>query len=167
MREMLGFVCIPWYFPQTDSSVICDPWDAENFINIMMSNIPHCEYCLADCTKTDYNPLITTVPFTHCSSRNLGVSSLCKLNDFSLPAPQLFGNDVVAEYEGKNKYYVGFVSKAQSSVRTYAKNQDVFPQSAEYDAINVDTAIVEIYFRYLVKKINSKISFHYLILIKN
>ncbi len=147
MIEKFDIACVPWYFPQTDFSVVCDPWDAENFTWMMMTDIPHCPYCMPDCTNTDYDLLITTVPFTHCSSRNLGVSSLCTLNDFSLPTPQLFGNDVVTEYESKNKYFAGFFSMAQSSKRTYAQNHDVFPQSAEYDAINVDTAVVEIYFR--------------------
>jgi len=152
MKEKFDIDCIPWYFPPTDSSAVCDPWDAENFTQIMMNDIPRCENCLADCTNTEYDPQITSVPFTHCSSKNLGVSSFCKLNDFSLPKPQLFGNDVVQEFESKNKYYIGFVPMAQSSKRIYAQNRDVFPKSAEYDAIDVDTAIVEIYFRYSVLK---------------
>jgi hypothetical protein len=150
MIENFGFDCIPWYFPPTNSSVVCDPWEAENFTSIMMNDLPNCDYCLADCTNTDYQPLITSAPFTHCSSRNLGVSSLCKLRDFSLPAPQLFGNDVVEDYESKNKYYIGFVPMAQTSKRTYGQSHDVFPNSAEYDALDVDTAIVEIYFRFSV-----------------
>jgi len=148
IKTNIGLDCIPWYFPSTDSSVVCDPWNAENFRKIMMNDIPNCKHCLQDCTNTAYEPLITSAPFTHCSSRNLGVSYLCKLNDFSLPAPQLFGNDVVQEYESKNKYYTGYVPTAQSSKRNYSHlSRDVFPNSAVYDAIDKDTAIVEIYFR--------------------
>jgi len=148
IKNNIGLDCIPWYFPSTDSSVVCDPWNAENFTKIMMNDIPNCEHCLQDCTNTAYEPLITSAPFAHCSSRNLGVSYLCNLNDFSLPAPQLFGNDVVQEYESKNKYYEGYVPTAQSSKRNYSHlSRDVFPNSAVYDAIDKDTAIVEIYFR--------------------
>jgi hypothetical protein len=148
LKKNFGRDCIPWYFPPTDSSLVCDPWDAENFTKIMMTDIPNCDHCLQDCTNTDYEPLITSAPFTHCSSRNLGVSYLCKLNDVTLPSPQLFGNDVVEEYESKNKYLEGYVPSAQSSKRALTSHyRDVFPQSAEYDAMDVDTAIVEIYFR--------------------
>ena len=71
--------CVPWFVPRLDIDEqkvveICDPWDAENF-TIFMRNTPqdNCLHCLPDCSITQYESVVSTVPFRDCDEKNLGV----------------------------------------------------------------------------------------------
>ncbi len=93
--------CTPWYFPTQDSPLkVCDPWEAMNFKEIM-KNVPddECNHCLPDCSETQFSSTISVSPFRRCDFRNLGVSSLCNLNDPSLPEPRIWGHQVLEEYK--------------------------------------------------------------------
>ena len=99
-----GFNCTPWYFPTQDKPVkMCTPWESVQFEKIMFKDIPgdHCDYCLPDCSETQYTTSTTVVPFRRCDYKNLGVSYLCNLNDLDLPEPRIWGKQVIEEYENR------------------------------------------------------------------
>ena len=76
--------CTPWFLPfQEHSQVFCDPWETESLFGIMFKNIADdlCSHCLPDCKTDIYHSMISSVPFRPCDESNLGVSSLCNLED--------------------------------------------------------------------------------------
>jgi len=80
----LAYNCTPWFLPfQEHSQTFCDPWEAENLFDIMFKNFSDslCSHCLPDCTTDIYHSMITSIPFRPCDESNLGVSSLCNLED--------------------------------------------------------------------------------------
>jgi hypothetical protein len=48
-----SYQCTPWFFPFVDEGhVLCDPWEANTILSIMLDDIPEeaCEKCLQGTT---------------------------------------------------------------------------------------------------------------------
>ncbi len=146
--------CVPWYFPTTDDLMsVCDPWEAVDFNNFMVNDIPddQCAHCLPDCSATIYDPVVTTVPFRRCDASNLGVSRLCAVDNYKLPQPTLFATQLLKEYASKSAPVPPFVARMASGTRTYGgalKHGEVFTQLEKtYEAYEKDMAVVQVFFR--------------------
>lgn len=119
-QNVSGIACTPWYFPTlTDqqSLQMCNPWQAVTFDRLMFHEIPdkQCNHCLPDCSQTQYETRVTTTPFRRCDTKNLGVSFLCNLKDWTLPEPKIWGQQVIEEFMVSNNgkippYISDFVS---------------------------------------------------------
>ena len=90
--------CVPWYFPQNDTSGtrICDPWEARLFRQ-KMDEIPENQcHCLTDCSTTLYHATVSAAPFRKCNFKNLGVSYLCDFDETL--NPPIWGQQVLDQY---------------------------------------------------------------------
>jgi len=146
--------CSPWYFPiYEEVGTICDPWEAAEF-NRYFNNLPgnQCSHCLPDCDTVIYTPTITTIPFRRCDFRNLGVSSLCNLEDPFLPHPQIWAQDLLQQLSEENISNQALVQKfrltsAERHFQTDELSHSTFnPANETYDAYEKDIAIVQFYF---------------------
>ncbi len=153
---------------------MCDPWESKGFKE-QLKSIPDeaCEHCLPDCSGTQYSTSLSVSPFRRCDYRNLGVSSLCNLNDATLPEPRIWGAQVIREYEEffdelpvyikkqvlhscKFIPLIGLLcflcSQVQNSRRRYKGTSSVVfsylndQDDPEYDAYQKDIAIANFYF---------------------
>jgi hypothetical protein len=95
-----------------------------------------------DCSTAIYRPVLTSIPFRTCDDSNLGVSSLCNLEDKRLPEPRIWGEQVREEYSG---IMPDFVRNIESNQRTIQRNHFIFPkQKRTYDAYEKDIAILQV-----------------------
>ena len=94
---------------------MCTPWEAVRFEKIMFKDIPddQCDFCLPDCSETQYTTSTTVVPFRRCDYKNLGVSYLCDLNDLNLPEPRIWGSQVIEEYSNRGNGELPWFIKEQ------------------------------------------------------
>ncbi len=92
--------CIPWYLPRSKAYdyPVCDPWGAVEFRTKVEALRTDCDYCLPDCRGTQYSHSVTAVPFRRCDNKNLGISTLCTLNDPDAPNPPIYGEQVQTLY---------------------------------------------------------------------
>ena len=114
--------CTPWNFPTQDiPGLMCDPWISYAIERTMFRDMPDgkCEYCLPDCTETQFTTFVTSVPFRRCDYKNLGVSYLCDFKDPLLPEPRIWGRQVLVEY-----------NKRAGEVPEYITNQVWFANSS-------------------------------------
>ena len=117
-QRNIGKNCTPWFYPTQDVPLlICDPWESVKFRSLMQS-VPdqECNHCLPDCSGPQYSSTLSVLPFRRCDMRNLGVSSLCNLNDPTLPHPRIWGAQVIKEYTdrtrtGNNNPIPNYISK--------------------------------------------------------
>lgn len=159
-QNVSGILCTPWYFPTRPDQPLqmCNPWDAVLFDRLMFHDIPdnQCKHCLPDCSGTQYHTRVTTTPFRRCDTKNLGVSFLCNLNDWSLPEPRIWGQQVLDEFEGTNNgqippYIKDFVTPSNRKFRNPSSEEpDLFPTlnqiDGDYKAYEKDIALVHFYF---------------------
>ena len=145
--------CVPWYFPSPDESItMCDPWEAVDFLNNMINEIPddQCSHCLPDCSTVIYEPSLYSIPFRRCDTGNLGVSRFCNLNNKNLPQPTKFATQIVNEYKARNMT-PDFLRSMESNIRTYfatLKDGDLFTLNQKtYDAYDKDIALIQIFFQ--------------------
>ena len=63
--------------------MFCDPWETEMLFDNLYKYVSEtsCPHCLPDCTADIYHQRLVTVPFRPCDEANLGVSSLCNLEN--------------------------------------------------------------------------------------
>ena len=94
---------------------MCTPWEAVRFERIMFKDIPddQCDFCLPDCSETQYTTSTTVVPFRRCDYKNLGVSYLCDLYDLNLPEPRIWGSQVIEEYSNRGNGELPWFIKKQ------------------------------------------------------
>ena len=146
--------CSPWYYPISEPiGTVCDPWEAAEFNNYF-NRVPddRCSYCLPDCDTVIYTPTITATPFRRCDFRNLGVSSLCTLEDPFLPEPRIWAQEVLHELTIENISNPAFLQRVQltPTERYYPTHELPFnafnPANETYDAYEKDIAIVQFYF---------------------
>merc|ERR1711892_1533453 len=78
---------VPWYLPQGNDSIVCDPWKAETFREKLgVFDHTSCR-CFSLCSETRYRADLTAAAFRRCDSRNLNLSPLCNLFKTGVPAP--------------------------------------------------------------------------------
>jgi hypothetical protein len=146
----VSYYCIPWFFPTAASDIaVCNPWESLQFFDLM-NNIPDdtCSYCLPDCSTTIYETSITTIPFRHCDSRNVGVSKLCTLDNTNLPLPTKFGRQVIDEYTSDMPSFVKSIQTSERSFTSFIEGGDIFTKNPQtYDAYDEDIATVQVYFK--------------------
>ena len=106
-------------------------WEAAEF-KYYINNVPDEEFldCLPDCNTVIYEPLVTAVPFRRCDLRNLGVSTLCNLDDPFLPEPRNWAQQVLKELSKTSLTNPAFIQryKLRPAQRSYSINDQ--PQSA-------------------------------------
>ena len=146
--------CSPWYFPIAEPvGTICDPWEAAEFTNYF-NNVPDdkCSYCLPDCDTVIYSPTITAIPFRRCDFRNLGVSSLCNLEDPFLPEPRIWAQELLQEFSTENISNPAYLQRfkltpTERYYQTDGLTTSAFnPANETYDAYEKDIAMVQFYF---------------------
>ena len=76
--------CVPWFLPKKDGTVMCDPWQTQEFLKQFDSTI-RCPHCLPDCDTTKFQSSVYAAPFRRCDSRNMGLSPLCNLESSVYP----------------------------------------------------------------------------------
>lgn len=141
-QKTIGINCTPWYLPTVDKPVrMCDPWEAVEFDRLMFHEIPDgkCKHCLPDCTTADYSTSISLVPFRRCDYKNLGVSSLCNLNDPRVPEPRIWGDQVIQEFKESGKGPVPAFITSQVCLQTVLKSAPkfkLFSGTIKYSAIS-------------------------------
>ena len=59
--------CVPWYIPRTETSSICDPWQAMQFTRLLEEvKMENCsKTCLPDCQAVIYSFTHTTAQFRY------------------------------------------------------------------------------------------------------
>ena len=57
--------CVPWYLPQGPNSILCDPWTARHFSELMssISMAGQCSHCLPDCERNAFLVTPTAAKF--------------------------------------------------------------------------------------------------------
>ena len=155
-----GQSCTPWFYPSIDEHVAetCDPWQTQRFIKLV-SEVPskNCSHCLPDCTTTTYQARISTSAFRMCDHTNIGVSSMCNMQDRTMNPP-LWSNLVTNEYMAAKGNVPAFAKPSierQSNMRPLgykAEQQDTSGRNGaddpnpSYDAFERDIGIVNFYF---------------------
>ena len=144
--------CFPWYYQSSDiSTVICDPWQATEMLQIM-SDIPDriCNHCLPDCSSTIFKMRISTAPLRNCSLISMGNSSFCNMNNHKSVTPNMLDDIVLNDFTkrfGSLTYYMK--KNFTSSHRKFGsslQNGDIFESTnVGYDAFNKDIAKVQVY----------------------
>ena len=100
---------------------------------------------------TIYVQSATAVPFRRCDNKNLGISTLCNLNDVNLPQPPIFGRQMIVEFEEKHGAVPSCVSNKFRDLddeRKFSAGGEVFSQqeTVVYDAYEKDIATVSFFF---------------------
>ncbi len=143
--------CSPWYFPSTDDIInICDPWTAKEFLDYMNSiKDKDCPTCLPECNNTLYDASITTIPFRQCDSANMGMSFLCKFNEYyQKPLPKKYSSYM--DNLTSDEFTAHGTMNLVSNIRTYQNNLNKYSlgrnMETTYDAFDIDFAPVDIYY---------------------
>jgi hypothetical protein len=140
--------CTPWYLPYgVNTTTLCDPWEAKQFNNFMFAGSlkDMCPHCLADCSKTIYQPVVTAAPFRTCDDSNFGTSHFCTLEDPALPQPRIWGKQIKDEYDMSTA--PGYIKEIITSERVMKRNPKLFAKlKSNYDAYEKDIATLQVYF---------------------
>ena len=140
--------CTPWYLPfGENTTTLCDPWEAKLFNDFVFSGSvkESCAHCLADCSKTIYQPIVTAAPFRTCDDTNFGTSHFCTLDDPSLPQPRIWGKQIKDEYNVSST--PDYIKNIISSERFMIRNPSGFSQlKSNYDSYEKDIATLQVYF---------------------
>jgi acid-sensing ion channel, other len=144
--------CVPWFFPVfSTNDRICDPWEKTRILEAMANDVPEnaCTFCLPDCSRTVYQPIISTQEFRACDEKNFGMSELCSFESIDV-WPQIWGNQVLDQINGTNITQNNVTEKIRSSLRTkqlfIAKDFTFTSVPKTYDAYKDDIAVVNVYF---------------------
>ena len=152
--------CAPWYYPADNHhyTKVCDPWDTKVF-QCYLTNVPDntCKHCLPDCTTTMYESKVTSAPFRACDHTNLGLSSLCDLEDTDLN-PAMWAQAVEDEFRFEDETVPDFArprAGKMSNIRNTSMNPSLiddvtlkhqFLKNPSYNAFEKDIALVTFYF---------------------
>jgi hypothetical protein len=115
----------------------------------MENEVPEdtCHYCLPDCNRVIYQPLITTQKFRNCDENNFGVSELCNLN--ANIKPQIWGKQVLDQLQTSTiiTKLKNLVQSSQRKIKPKIVEGFLFENlSREYDAYENDIAVLNVFF---------------------
>ncbi len=151
-QKFLNLSCVPWFFPVFSlNDRMCDAWEKTKFLEAMANDVPEnaCTHCLPDCSRTFYQPIISTQEFRACDEKNFGMSELCSFESIDV-WPQIWGNQVLDQINGTNITQNNVTENIQSSLRTkqlfVAKDFTFTSLPKTYEAYKDDIAVVNVYF---------------------
>jgi hypothetical protein len=145
--------CTPWFLPFIDNkSSMCDPWQKFEIFEIIANQVPQnaCSYCLPDCNRVIYQPIISTQEFRVCDEKNFGMTDLCSLTSIE-PKPQIWGDQVLDQLlESKILNESNLKDQVMSSkrkIKNISLPEPMFTKLyRSYDAFEKDIAVLKVYF---------------------
>lgn len=146
--------CTPWYLPiRPTLNILCDPWESELFERYMNEAKSKSSLdCQPDCQRVLYHPKLSSVPFSPCDERNVGISELCNLAlDCDSETPNMFGQQVLDEYNRTLKDRPKYLKCLRTNIRVISDDllfRGTFHSTTttSYNAFEKDIAILQVFF---------------------
>jgi len=148
MKRKTNTTCTPWFLPFVPKKhSLCNPWQSMDFQMLMSGSevSQRCIHCLSDCQRTVYYSKVSTQPFRKCDEKNLGMSPFCDVGNDDLPKPQIFGDQVLQEYNHINKSGT-FLNQIKSNTRIPVRANTFHTNDTGYNAYEHDFALLTVFF---------------------